>query len=228
MVWENKFIGDRLKKLLRRMDHVPSKNTLVFVDTGAFIDAEDEVSTWRLCENGANFDSLYNYLHNSGLRLFVTEANLNESYMQYRHNKINGHSIIRPEHFKIIEGYHEDYKTFLNSVKGNELDEEQIRLDTHWASLLAFENGHKKKDRDPISLADKALVYEAVKARYSLYPHKVFGIGGNEREEVCTPESVIILSPDAHLDGMTRILTNGDIGFERRQNYDGIKAVKSR
>ncbi len=228
MLWENKFIGERLKKLLRRMDHVPSKNTLVFVDTGAFIDAEQEVSTWRLCENGANFDSLYNYLHKSGLRLFVTESNLNESYKQYRYNKINGCPRIRPEHFKIIEGYHEDYKAFLNNVLGSELDEEQIRLDTHWASLLAFEKGHKKNDRDSISLADKNLVSEAVRAKYSVYPHRVFDVGGQPRDEISTPESVVILSPDEHLGGTVRVLTNRDIRLERRQHYDGIKVVTSR
>ena len=222
----------RVHKLARRMDYSPDESFMVFLDTGAIIDCEGEAKRWKLADSQASVRKIYDILSNyKNLVPLVTEDTLREVFKHHRHCIVNGNPEISKENFDIVQGFHNNYVNFLRGIRSIGVDVERAREDLLKAYDLAYEEGHKKKERDPLSEHDLSLLTSAVRARYSQFPH--FELFGDRYSKVVgrEPDRVIILSPDDHMHKTLEVLTDGRMSVVEqngRFGYDGIKAVTSR
>ena len=219
---QSEFIDERIEKLLKRIEFTPGKNIVVFVDTGAAIDAEGEFTRWKLQNSNAKLEKIYNSLFNKGLQLYVTAPVFEEMSRHHCTYVINGRPEISDSNFKIVERLHKDYESFLQNVHHNEMERDSVRRDVYWASYFAFKEDDKKGERDPISYVDREFISSAVLARYAHSPHNVKNASGVVERVVKRPDKVILLSPDSHVKKTIDMLLN------IQPQYDGIKTVSSR
>ena len=182
------------------MEFEPGKSTLVFLDNGAIIDAEAELTRWKFYDSSANIGKMYSLLQKPGINLYVTAPVFGETTNHYKHNRKGGRLEISEANYDIVKGLHGDYEKFLQNVQKNDKERDALRRDVYWASILAFEDDEKKKTRDPISYVDRDLVSSAVLAKYSHFPHHIKGKDGKIETIVKEPDKVVVLSPDSHVE----------------------------
>ena len=218
---EFNFEKDRVRKLLKRMNYDSKKKTLVFLDTGAIIDAEAELARWKCYNSEAKIEKIYQFLLDKGLELFVTSPIMDEVSNHHSHNRVNGRHEISEANFEMVKKLHSGYESFLQSVRCNERERDNIRRDVYWTSILAFDNDEKKGVIDPISRADREFISAAILARYSHFPYKS-GVTGEM--VVQSPDEVILLSPDTHSTKLINTLLDSQLGL----NYDRIRSIESR
>ena len=205
-----------------------SRDPVVFLDSGAILDFEEEIyKRWRLSDSkNARPSAFYEHLTRNGFPIFVTESVLHELTPHYENHRINGNSELSGETFDVIKSLHSKYCDFMKNVMGNGLDSELARYHTYMASLLAFEEGHKKQCRDKMSRTDRELIASALWARYTYVP---FGNFGSSK----LISSSIILSPDCHIKGTCDVLTRQKTFKYQGQNvipfgYIGLRVINTR
>jgi len=222
---EKDFMEGRIEKLLKRMNYEQGKKVLVFLDTGAIIDAEEELAKYKLYNSGAQIEKIYNSLLGRGLNLFVISPVFGEVLSHHNCNKVNGRAEISKQNFEIVSNLQSAYENFLQNIKNNDKDEiDAVRRDVYWASVFAFEEDKKKGERDPISHVDRELISSAAWARYAHVPFYSKNANGGIETVVQKPDEVIVLSPDSHVEKTITMMSINQLGL----NYEGIRTVSSR
>lgn len=211
-------LDNRVNVLARRILDSSGNNPITFFDTGAIIDFEKEVSrNLRLIDKRITPSTFYESFRKKVHPIFVTEHVMEEVVAHNKYHKLNEIPEISNETFNIVTGMHRDYCEFLRSISSNGLDIEQVRYDVYWAGKMAFDLEHKKCCRDPISRVDREQLAAALWAKYSC-------VQDNSGKDRCVSSSIIV-SPDCHLVGTTKILLSD---HEFNSGYHGIKVVSSR
>jgi len=208
----------RLSNLVKNIKKDSGDHPLVFLDTGAVIDFENELKLWRQNDKSRNSTQWYHLL-SKDLPIFITEGAMSEVTKHHEHHKINGRPEISAETYDLVNKYHEDYCKFLKEISDPKRDLDQVRFDTYWASELSFREDYKKGVLDVISNIDRETVETAAWMRYV----------SNPKDKGVT--SSIILSPDKHLDETVATLTDKNMVLTEIHGkfaYDNIKVLTSR
>lgn len=197
------------KKLLSEIKKNVGENPLVFLDTGAVIDFEKDLKVWRR-KYGAEMNHLLYGKLTENFPIFVTEHTLREIVKHNKDHIINGSKEISDLTLERMQGYHEDYCSFVKQADFME-SVGQIGLDVFWANKLAFKDNKKKRERDPMSYEDRKLLENALFLRYA--------IDSNGKPIT----SSTILSPDRHISGTIKVLKDLDGYLLSQMQKDGIK-----
>lgn len=206
-------MDDMIKYLSCQIKKVGGKNPIVFLDAGAVIDFEKWIKQAKLKDSSLTSDHFYGSLGRQGFPLFLTEHNLEEVEAHHIDHKIGGRPEIGPRTMDISKKMYSGYMDFLkNAVPTLSID--NVRLDTFWASRLAFPEDHKKSEQDPMSYNDRELVASSVWSRYVDHSH--------------LPTGVVILSPDAHVIETTRVLTDSRSDISDKFGYGGVSVLSTR
>ena len=211
-------IVDRINELSKRIKAGSGDNPLVFLDTGAVIDFENELKLWKQKDSSLSSSKWYSQFAKD-FPIFVTEGVMEETTRHHEHNRVNGRPEISRETHAIMQKYHENYCMYLKKIERHGKPFDQVRLDAHWASQFAFAGDYKKGVLDVISTVDRETVETAVWLRYSV---------DSDKKPVT---SSVILSPDRHLEDTVAVLTDRNMAVSSVHGdfgYDGIKVLTSR
>ncbi|MEI6731189.1 MAG: hypothetical protein WCK90_00760 [archaeon] len=210
---QNTIMDKMVKYVSERIKSLGGKNPIVFLDAGAVIDFEKWIKQAKLKNSSLTPDHFYGALNSQGFSVFLTEHALEEVETHHIDHKIGGRPEVGPRTMDISRKLHSNYMDFLkNAVPTLSID--NVRLDTFWASRLAFPEDHKKSEQDPMSYNDRELVASSVWSRYVDHAH--------------APTGVVILSPDAHVIETTRILTDSRYDVSDKFGYGGVSVLSTR
>jgi hypothetical protein len=208
----------RLNSLVERVKNDMDENLLVFLDTGAVIDFEREISRQRRVDKEVTPSLFYNALLKELPHMFVSEGTLKEVDNHYKYHCLNGLPEISIETRDMVRNMYSNYCNFLKHVEDIRKDAEQVRFDIYWASKFAFPEGHKKAILDPISRTDREMVSDAAWSRYAIMPGGEIGGG-------------VIISPDSHIAETIKVLTGKSMEAREKHGefgYGEIKVIPSR
>jgi hypothetical protein len=219
------FLEDRIEKLAGKILD-GSSEVFVFLDAGAIIDFEREIDMWRIKDKKVNSSTFYDSLLSYGFPIFVTPGVMTEVGIHHRNHRLNGKSEISCDTYDFAEYFSRHYDAFLKQAKPT-IPLDQVRYDSYWASQFAFDEGHKKREIDPISDNDLELVSSAVWAKNCrVLSHdptaKVFDYNSK------VVERIAVLSPDDHVLQTIKVLNDQDPEISDRFGYNGIECIRSR
>ena len=225
------FFGGRLDRLAGRMKKSAGNTCAVFLDTGAIIDFEREIERWKLKDSRVTPYDFYQDLTSRRMPLYVTVPICGEVLFHHKNHKLSGSPEISGETVELIMSMHQNYLDMLKRERVALRDSEQVGYDTYWASKMAFAEGHKKREMDPVSYADRDLVSSALWARYIRFPEedqKVFFETTSREEKLNGLSGVVILSPDSHIERLVNVLTGKDFESRGAFDYNGLYTFSSR
>jgi len=207
---------DSLRKFASGIKDDLGARPVVLVDTGTIIDI-DAMRREKVNGRSHTSDEVYGIFHQLGIPLFVPTEIL-EEVTEHRNNYTvcNGRCPeISEGSYRLAQGMHRDWVKFVAEGIGK-TDLDIAQYDAHLASFSSFPRGHKKRELDLPSYADRQLLASA------LWSSNV----ESERIRKKLPSGVGILSPDAHIIGSVSLLT--DPARAGESCYKSIKAYDPR
>ena len=231
---------DRLSVLGEQIRRNARDNTLIFLDTGAIIDFEQQGRVWR-ARDRESLSSFYYALMGSGFPVFVNRRVYAETKRHATENFLNGRHEISPETMAFVHLMYKNFHKFLRQfVDRNDQPIDEVRYDVYWASQLALGQDPRSNGLDRISRTDKSLVAAAVWSRYAHLPgavgmRDIDGGEGGKKQDTVPIDGTIIISPDGHVREIVDLLTDRSaVSYDLQSDcgikfgYDGIRVVSSR
>ena len=228
-------LESRVEKLAVRIESLAGKTGLVFLDNCAIIDFEREIERHKLVDSSIHGADFYKAFVDRGIHFYVTEHILGEALNHNSYNLVKGKPEISSETIGEVVKMHQKYCDFIK-IGEPQIPIDKVRYDTYWASLVAFDEYHKKSCIDPISKNDRELVSSTVWAKHLEFP------GYLEENVKSMASGAVIISPDCHVVNAVNVLTGRDCeaierikkkidspnSLEGGFGYNGIYVISSR
>lgn len=180
-------MGKRIEGLVKLICREAGSNPIVFLDTGAVLDFEQESQGWRLNDSKLTTNNFYNGLSERLRNMYITGDILEEILNHHENHKINGRKEVSKETYEHASRMFLDYLDFMREADfPDDFDFENVRHDVYWAGHLSFNPDHKKCYQDSISDNDRQLIADALATKYL--------IGNAAGDKTGT----VIVSPDCH------------------------------
>ncbi|MEK6860911.1 MAG: hypothetical protein AABY07_02970 [Nanoarchaeota archaeon] len=172
---------------------IKGESPIVVIDCGAIIDLECALRRTGLPEDNAGL-LLY-----SNPNTYVITPLVMKELESHRNMRINGK--VKELETATLEYCHticrRSGEMLLYLQDGTGYPKDNIGLDVYLANYVAFEEGHKKRDIDPISMTDREILTIAFYMAQT-------------RPQLNELGKVIIASPDAHIRHITSLLNKQD------------------